>query len=140
MLYLARPRLDSVAALRVVLADAVKLEHATIPPYMTALFTIKQGTNVEIARLLGRVVREEMLHMCLIANVLNAIGGSPSINASAPTYPGPLPLGIGSEPGKPLIVSIRRLSRELVHDVFMAIEEPDTTPGEDDYCTIGEFY
>src|SRR5262245_51006164 len=101
MLYLARPRLDSVAALRGVLSAAVKLEHATIPPYLTALFTIKQGANVEIARLLGRVVREEMLHMCLIANVLNAIDGAPAINDSVPTYPGPLPLNIGSEPGKP---------------------------------------
>jgi hypothetical protein len=131
------------------LQDAVKLEHSTIPPYLTAMFSLKRGTNESIARLIRSVVVEEMLHMTIAANILIAIGGEPAINIKPfiPDYPGPLPMNIGHG----LIVGIEKFSIPLVENVFMAIEEPEVPipvkpPSllamevEPEYATIGQFY
>ena len=58
------------------LQTAIEVEHSTIPPYLCALHSIKDGSNLEAAQIVKSVVVEEMLHMILAANVLNAIGGS----------------------------------------------------------------
>src|SRR2546421_835393 len=58
---------------------AVELEHATIPTYLYALYSLQPGGNLKIQSLVRSVVWEEMLHMSLACNVLNAIGGSPVI-------------------------------------------------------------
>lgn len=134
------------------LQAAIELEHATIPPYLTALFSIKQGHNAEAAEIIGSVVGEEMLHLTIACNVLNAIGGTPRIDDPSfiPSYPGPLPMGVHSS----LTVGLEKLSRRLVHDVFMAIEEPETpldipdgaprvataVAGRPEFATIGQFY
>ena len=62
------------------LQNAIELEHSTIPPYLTAMFSLKPGTNDEIARLIRSIVLEEMLHMTIVGNILIAIGGHPAIN------------------------------------------------------------
>jgi rubrerythrin len=127
------------------LQSAVELEHATIPPYLTAMYSLIPGTNEDIAALLRSIVIEEMLHMTIAANILVAIGGSPQINKPEflVNYPGPLPMGIAEE----LIVPIKAFSKTLVHDVFMTIEEPEFPPArillaaeQQQYATIGEFY
>ncbi|GAA2149444.1 ferritin-like protein [Humibacillus xanthopallidus] len=134
------------------LQAAIELEHATIPPYLTALFSIKQGHNSEAAAIIGSVVGEEMLHLTIACNVLNAIGGTPRIDDPTfiPSYPGPLPMGVHSS----LTVGLAKLSRRLVHDVFMAIEEPESVihipdgvpraltamAGQPEFATIGQFY
>lgn len=127
------------------LQSAVELEHATIPPYLTAMYSLMPGTNAEVARLLRGIVIEEMLHMTISANVLVAIGGHPQINKRrfVPRYPGPLPMGIGHD----LVVPIKAFSKELVRDVFMKIEEPEhpipvraAAEAAPQYATIGEFY
>ncbi|NEO96090.1 MAG: hypothetical protein F6K56_40470, partial [Moorea sp. SIO3G5] len=76
------------------LQAALELEHSTIPPYLTALYSIQPNSNQTIAEIIFSVVREEMLHMVIVANVLNAIGGSPQVNKPEfiPTYPGNLPM------------------------------------------------
>src|SRR3984893_1747483 len=76
------------------LQKAIELEHSTIPPYLTAMFSLKPGTNDEIARLIGSIVQEEMLHMTIVGNILIAIGGHPAINVPGfiSKYPGPLPM------------------------------------------------
>jgi Ferritin-like len=153
MLYLRRLELANVEDLRSWLLGAVRLELSTIPPYLTALYSIVPGANRDIAEIIRHVAIQEMLHMCLACNILNAVGGRPTINAPGfrPTYPGPLPMGIGTEPGDPFIVPLRRLSLELVQSVFMVIEEPEdplkfpvkaiaAPPGVPDYHTIGQFY
>ena len=40
-----------------------------------------------------------MLHMTIACNLLNALGRAPLIDAAdfVPCYPGPLPLGIGTD-------------------------------------------
>lgn len=134
------------------LQAAIELEHATIPPYLTALFSIKQGCNTEAAAIIGSVVGEEMLHLTIACNVLGAIGGRPRLDDPSflPSYPGPLPMGVHSS----LTVGLEKLSRRLVHDVFMAIEEPEVlmdipdgvprplaaVAGGAEFATIGQFY
>jgi Ferritin-like len=128
------------------LQKAIELEHSTIPPYLTAMLSLRTGTNVEIVRQIREIVIEEMLHMTIAANILIAIGGSPAINKSdfIPKYPGPLPMNIGD-----LEVGIEAFSIELVKNMFMAIEEPENpipikTPeaalAAPEYATIGQFY
>lgn len=71
------------------LQTALEVEHSTIPAYLCALYSIKDDTNQEAAQIIKSVVLEEMLHMILAANVLNAIGGEPSVNSRrfVPDYP-----------------------------------------------------
>src|ERR1700759_1622945 len=82
--------------LKSALQNAIELEHATIPPYLYALYSIRQDTNAEIAALIKSVVVQEMLHMAIDCNVLNAIGGHPRIDDPrfVPKYPGHLPGGV----------------------------------------------
>ncbi|MEH3062533.1 MAG: ferritin-like protein [Methylobacterium radiotolerans] len=129
------------------LQGAIELEHATIPVYLQALYSIRRGTNEVIAGLIRSVVVEEMLHMTIAANVLNAIGGAPRINTPAfiPTYPGPLPMNVHGS----LQVGLAPLSKSLIKDVFMAIEAPEHPTqfpvaaqglASTGYATIGLFY
>jgi hypothetical protein len=132
--------------LGVYLQNAVELEHSTIPPYLTAMFSLRPGTNLQIAEHIREIVLEEMLHMTIAANILIAIGGSPSINQPGfvPNYPGPLPMNIGD-----LQVGIEAFSIGLVKGTFMDIEEPEhpipvsteaAKVAAPQYATIGEFY
>ena len=76
-------RIKTVAdrQLHAYLFAAMRLEHATIPPYLMALYSIKPGTNSDATHILRVVVVEEMLHLTLAANLLNAIGGTPDLTA-----------------------------------------------------------
>ncbi len=136
--------LDDPQALREALQTAVELEHATIPTYLYALYSIEPGTNAEIASLLLSIVIEEMMHMALACNILNAIGGAPEIDKPGfiPTYPGHLPGAVEES----LIVPLSPLTQDLVLKVFMVIEEPELPfnfPGVAPAplgLTIGKFY
>ncbi len=57
----------------------MQLEHATIPPYLTALYSIHPGTNSDAFHGPRVVAVEEMLHLTLAANLLNAVGGAPDL-------------------------------------------------------------
>ncbi|XP_070541025.1 uncharacterized protein [Ptychodera flava] len=104
---------------------ALEIELATIPPYLTAWFSVKEGHNQQISETLRSVVTEEMLHMTLVANILNSICGKPTLDdvGVIPKYPSTLPGGVHPH----LTISLGRLSKGLIEDVFMKIEEPDDT-------------
>jgi hypothetical protein len=127
------------------LQGAIQLEHSTIPVYLSALFSLKPGAMPEVREILRSVVAEEMLHMAIAANVLNAIGGSPAINTPAfvPTYPGPLPMNINST----LVVHLGPLTIPRIKDEFLEIEEPEhplefpvALGAAPRFATIGQFY
>lgn len=136
--------LDTKKGLHKALQQAIELEHATIPPYLYALYSLQPGANAKIADLIGSVVGEEMAHMALACNVLNAIGGHPVIDHPAfiPTYPGPLPGTVEHQ----LTVDIAPFSIVVVRNVFMAIEQPEDplrfsgAAVHDTPLTIGKFY
>ncbi len=130
------------------LQNAIELEHATIPPYLTAMFSLKSNTNREIWDIIHGVVIEEMLHMTIASNILNALGGTPQINNASfiPNYPGPLPMNINEG----LVVGLEKYSKTQVKNVFMEIEEPEdpidfpttmaVAADEPAFSTIGQFY
>lgn len=137
----------SGADLHEMVHNAIRLEFSTIPPYLTALLSLKPGKNREIWSIIHEVVVEEMLHMTIGCNILNAIGGRPALAAPdfLPTYPGPLPMGIGG-----LNVPLQKFSLDLVRTIFMEIEEPEkpldiplvgglAAPAPE-FATIGLFY
>jgi hypothetical protein len=103
---------------------AMQIEHATIPPYLLALYTIHPDTNPEATRILRTVVVEEMLHLTLAANILNAVGGKPDLTARdfVPKYPACLPDG-----EKDFTVSLRPFSCAAL-DTFLNIERPRKAP------------
>jgi hypothetical protein len=146
----------TVDDLRRHLQAAVELELLVIPPYLCALYSLHPGTNAEAALVIRSVVVEEMLHLILAANVLNAIGGRPTVADPnwVPRYPAAIPyhepesFQVGLLPfGDPAL------------DVFLAIENPSYPVGrpraaapdaaipramelarERGYRTVGAFY
>lgn len=66
-----------VQGLRDALQAAIELEHAVIPPYLYALYSLMPGGNEAAAGIIGSVVIEEMLHLTLAANILNGVGEQP---------------------------------------------------------------
>lgn len=136
------------------LQQALMLELSTIPPYATACYSIlEQGqydrsepviVNAEPIEVIRQVMVEEMLHMTLVANVLNSIGGRPTTNKvlpkndprGLPTYPYPLLKGKGPT------VHLRRFTPEQVKS-FREVERAPDCPvcaEHGDYHTIGGFY
>jgi len=106
---------------------AMQLEHATIPPYLTAMYSIQPGTNSDAFHVLRVTVVEEMLHLTLAANILNAVGGTPDLRVPGfvPLYPAFLPDGETD-----FQVSCQRFSRECM-DTFLKIERPQRAPNEE---------
>jgi hypothetical protein len=137
----------------------MQLEHATIPPYLVALYSIHHGTNADAVNVLRVVAVEEMLHLTLAANILNAVGGTPCLTdpGFVPSYPAYVPDGETD-----FLVDLQPFSKEAVR-TFMKIERPVEAPSEDErivrrhrpggrglaanpagegmhYFSIGEFY
>lgn len=119
------PYIKTIDDLRDHLQAAVELEHSTIPPYLCGLYTIRNGRNPEASAIIRTVVVQEMLHMILAANVLNAVGGAPSIAYPdfVPAYPAQLPIGVD----EPLTVNLLKFSPEAL-DTFLKIEKPAPVP------------
>ncbi|MEO6446529.1 MAG: ferritin-like protein, partial [Gemmatimonadaceae bacterium] len=109
----------------------------TIPPYLCALYSIPEGVNTEAAEIVKSVVMEEMLHMTLVANVMNAVGGAPVV--ADPHFVADYPTALPHSAGE-FKVSLLPLGPKAL-DVFLLIERPDEGPPQSDhYQTIGQFY
>jgi hypothetical protein len=153
------PRITTIEQLHRYLYAALQLEHATIPPYLTGLYSLHPQTNSAARHVLRVVVVEEMLHLSLAANVLNAVGGTPDLTRAGfvPPYPTYLPDG-----ERDFQVDLQPFTRDAVR-TFLNIERPAKAPSEqsrllrrarsprqllaaspDDpgmqYYSIGEFY
>ena len=132
------------------LQTAIELEHSTIPPYLAAYFTLDQDTNSFAWEVIRSVFMEEMLHMTLACNVLNAIGGHPFIDNPKfiPEYPTELNFA-----DRKFDVGIIKFSKPAI-EAFLEIEKPSEQrlKVEGEYLknlmrpinlnerTIGEFY
>ncbi|KAL5473634.1 hypothetical protein EMCRGX_G028138 [Ephydatia muelleri] len=139
----ATDSLCTVEVLKQQLQLAINLELATIPPYLTSMYSIVQGHNVEIYKRIRSVVMQEMQHMIQAANILIAIGGKPMIDSKehAPSYPGSLPGGVLPN----LRITLEKLSKQHVYEVLMGIEVPHNISLDSDNPeifndTIGQFY
>lgn len=142
---------DKLEELKDQLQTALELEHSTIPPYLCALYSIKNGTNLMAVDIIKSVVLEEMLHMIMVANLLNAVGGSPQIgekeldkkNKFIPAYPTSLPGNVDPT----LVVGLECFSKHSIR-TFWKIEHPlggykfpaQMDTGDITYPSIGAFY
>jgi len=117
-------KITTIEQLHAYLYAALQLEHATIPPYLTALYSLRNESNSPAWRILRVVVVEEMLHLSLAANVMNAVGGTPDLTAPdfVPDYPACLPDGEDD-----FAVDIQSFSAAAV-DTFLMIERPAQAP------------
>lgn len=111
-------RADAIEHLKTALQGAVTLEFATLPPYLSALWSIKDDLD-PVATSIREIAQEEMLHMALACNMLVAIGGRPKINTAVPTYPGKLPLDVHPD----LTVDLEGLTEKALR-TFLEIERP----------------
>jgi len=121
------PKITTVKKLWEYLDLAMQLEHATIPPYLTALYSIRPETNQDALHVLRVVVVEEMLHLTLAANIMTATGGTPDLTQPnfVPDYPARLPDGEND-----FKVDLQPFSREAV-ETFLRIERPGDAPCEE---------
>lgn len=103
------------------LQTGIGVEFGTLPPYLYALYSIRPGANQEARRRIKSVALQEMTHMCLACNILNALGGNPKVTPQ--TYPGPLPGDIGPD-GTPLTLHLYPFSQAAMQQA-MNIEQPE---------------
>lgn len=136
---------QTLADVQAMVQTAIDLEFSTLPPYLYAKMSILPGTNAAAMERLDMIVEQEMIHMCLACNIMNAIGGEVHINP--PRYPGPLPGGVDGS----AIIGLLPFSPTAMKQ-GMGIEEPVTPleppgggqptppPPPSGQVTIGEYY
>jgi hypothetical protein len=109
------------------LQAAIAFEHAAVPPYLTAMFSLQGEANALVRAILHGILIDKMQRMALLANVLNALGGRPMLAWAGfvPAWPAPLPLDTSGQ-----LVGLRRFSPELVRRVLMRIAMPASRPDE----------
>jgi hypothetical protein len=129
-----RHRLQQAAQL------ALQVEFATIPPYLSALYSIID-VGSKAYQLLRSVVMEEMFHVNQTANLLVGIGGQPKLTGSAvPTYPCYLP---HANPKRTPYIGLCPASPEVFENTFAAIEAPappHAPAAGDRYDTVAQLY
>ncbi|HYH64288.1 MAG TPA: ferritin-like protein [Urbifossiella sp.] len=135
----AAPGADGEACLRRSARAAIRLEFATVPPYLTAQWSVEDQGH-DVANTINEVLRDEMSHMGLACNMLVGLGESPDLATAefVPTYPGGLPGDVN--PG--LAVWLKRLTPAQLK-TFLDIEYPDGGPITREavsFDTIGAFY
>jgi uncharacterized Fe-S cluster protein YjdI len=131
--------ITTVEGLREHLQWAIELEHSTIPPYLYALYSLDETRNADAAEVLRSVYLEEMLHLTLAANLLNAVGGRPALDTPAMLPPSPRRLPHHEPPVELPLLPFGRDALEL----FLQVEQPSAPcapPQSDRYETIGQFY
>ncbi|MFJ5270791.1 ferritin-like protein [Streptomyces sp. NPDC088358] len=118
---------------------AIEVEHSTLPPYLTALYSLDPARNADAAQLIGGVFVEEMIHLALVANLLNAVGGQPRLDAPhmLPPHPRTMP-----HADRSIELALLPFGQEAL-GMFLRLEQP-AHPGDpaegDNYETIGQFY
>ena len=133
------------------LQTAIELELSTIPPYLVALLSIQLPGNRESAELIRSVMVEEMLHLALVANVLNAVGGKPRLDKDTmPRYPLKMKFEGKVFEDRQFWINLAPFSEDVIR-IFLQIEEPQKPPRALGFTesivkidvpalTIGEFY
>ncbi len=148
------------------LHEAAEIEHHLMCCYLYAAFSLKRtdpawtpAQAAAVARwrgLLTGVALEEMSHLCLVGNLMNALGAPPHMNRPAlPVDSGPYPAGFVIRLGgfcAATIEHFRFLERPGHEDMQDATGfEPQRpyrrhvpaerlSPGPRDYATVGELY
>jgi Ferritin-like len=132
--------IDGLSWLHRHLQTAVEIEWSTIPPYLCARWSLGDSANELAAECIDDVVMEEMLHLTLVSNVLNAVGGTPRFtppDATLPSYPGYLPHSADA-----FQIELAPFSKSAL-ETFCHMERParaGAPPEGERYHTIAQFY
>ncbi|MFI6037750.1 ferritin-like domain-containing protein [Streptomyces sp. NPDC051315] len=144
--------LGGLTELKAVLQLAIGVRLSIIPVHLAALWSIEEGRNTGAARTIRGVVMEEMLHLTLTANVLNALGETPSPAPVAfrghehlsplSDYPvdNPLIAGIGTLRLLPLSPQAVDCFVRIRHPLHGAADVREIEAGACGYRTAGEFH
>jgi hypothetical protein len=133
------------------LLQAAAVELQTIPMYLYAMYSIggtgtsRWNPGVSAQRLIRSIVIEEMLHLCLVRNILVALGAGDKVTLYSenfiPDYPEYM---LHRHP--PLLLHTAPCTKEVANNVFMEFERPYAKPEQEgkppkgQYATIGLFY
>ena len=130
----------------------LQLELATIPLYATSLYSIADGCNMEVSKIIRSILMQEMLHMTLVGNVMNAMKDPKKKNKRkhplidspdvAPAYP---TIGLPGCVQPSLRVYLSKASLRHIYEVLQVVEEPHLScvvPDVDLEAnhTVGQFY
>jgi hypothetical protein len=136
----ARPADGALQALRDTAQLALQVEFATIPVYLSGMYSISDPASAAY-QALRSVVMEEMFHVNQAANLVVALGGQPCFTGvCAPSYPCYLPHA--NEKTTPFI-GLYRASIDVFSNVYAAIETPapwDAPAQGNRYDTIAQLY
>lgn len=143
------------------LQTAIQVEHATLPLYLTAMWSLKNN-NGDHHKILFGIAIQEMLHLAIVCNLLKALGECPLIvppAATIPVFPGQIP-GLDVSDFMTGDIALEPFSRfecdkKCRIKLFMRIERPEKGDIDPAMCgtgagramaqvpkfyTIGEFY
>jgi len=133
------PEKRDMAWLMEALQSAIALEHATLPLYLSAMFSL-QVQGYTVYNLIRGVSMEEMVHMAIACNIVAALGGTPQIAKLSPQFPSNGLPG-GAEPD--LHVVLAKVSKKQIRN-FMRLEVPafllDPKYKTETYPTIAKLY
>jgi len=148
------------------LHEASEIEHNLMCCYLYAAFSLKrddtawsdtQRTAVASwRRAITAVALEEMTHLALVGNLMNALGAAPHMNRPAfPVDSGPYPAGfvIRLQPFSAATIEHFKFLERPVHEAMRdgagfepqrryrrQVPEGRLSPGPRDYTTVGELY
>lgn len=133
------PEKRDLAWIKSALQIAIALEHATMPPYIAATYSLKVQ-NFTAYNLLRSIAMEEMVHMASACNILAALGGTPQIKNLNPAYAS---YGLPGNAEPDLFVCLAPLSTRQLSN-FMRLEAPlsliDPKFASETYPSISTFY
>ena len=117
---------EQKAQLFTMLQKALELELSTLPPYLTALLSIKREANRVAANLIRGVMMEEMLHMLLVGNLVSSLGGKVAIGPTTiPSYPLRMEFQGKVFKDREFDVNLGRFSADAI-EIFKQIELPSS--------------
>jgi hypothetical protein len=127
-----------LAWIKQALQSTIELEYATLPVYLSAMFSL-EVQNYTVYNTIRSVAMEEMVHMAIAANMLAALGGSPQIKNIQIAFP-VTGLPGGAEPD--LRVGLAQYSKPQLES-FLRIETPQSLlrgHRDEEYPTIARLY
>ncbi|HWF75216.1 MAG TPA: ferritin-like protein [Solirubrobacteraceae bacterium] len=143
----AQKPITTVRQLHVHLYQAAQVELSTIPLYLYAAYSIQTAGDYQwdpgmsAFRIIRSVVIEEMLHLCLVRNLMVATGAPKFAfydEDFVTKYPSAM---LHREPT--LTLHLEPCTKQLMKRTFMPLELPaqtDAPPQPDHYNTLGQFY
>ena len=116
-------KLLTLPYLKELLQTAIEFEHATLPTYQTAYWSLKDGYNTKIRKMFNHIIQLKRVHVMLLGNLISALGRVPSFKHKTfhLNYPSLLPGGIISK----VVIPMQKMSLELIRDVLMKLEQPE---------------